>query len=99
MPFHYRIPCSGERPIAFAVDNLPPGLVLDSATGIVTGTAPAGGHPVELTFRATNKHGEASRRFTLAVGDAIALTPPMGWTSWNLCGRKVTQEIVQALQR
>jgi len=37
-PFIYRIPCTGERPIAFTANKLPGGLKLDKATGIITGT-------------------------------------------------------------
>jgi len=40
-PFIYRIPCLGKRPFRFNAENLPPTLKLDTATGIITGTAPA----------------------------------------------------------
>ncbi len=36
-PFLYRIPCTGERPMTFTAKDLPQGLVLDGATGIITG--------------------------------------------------------------
>jgi len=35
----------------------------------------------------------------LKIGDAIALTPPMGWNSWNCWGLEVSQEKVQASAR
>jgi len=43
-PFLFRIPCTGERPIAFSATGLPAGLKLDPATGIITGRTPARGH-------------------------------------------------------
>src|SRR5665213_1070456 len=36
-PFLYRIPATGVSPITFAARQLPPGLALDAATGIITG--------------------------------------------------------------
>jgi len=89
-PFFYAIPATGERPMAFAVDDLPAGLTLDPATGRMTGTlASAGDYPV--TLRAKNGRGETTRKFRIVVGDQIALTPPMGWSSWNCWGDAVSQ--------
>ncbi len=50
-PFLYRIPCTGERPIAFAVGGLPEGLSVDAGSGIITGNAPSeiGQYVVKLT--------------------------------------------------
>ena len=39
-PFICRIPATGDRPMKFAVANLPSGLRVDSSTGIITGRAP-----------------------------------------------------------
>ena len=36
-PFLYRIPCQGERPIRFTVKGLPKELILDPATGVISG--------------------------------------------------------------
>ena len=46
-------------------------------------------------MRAANRHGSAQSTLRLEVGDTIALTPPMGWNSWNCFGPAVTQEIVE----
>ena len=43
-PFLYRIPATGERPMTFSAEGLPPGLVLDSAKGIITGRVNRAGH-------------------------------------------------------
>ena len=36
-PFRFTIAATGERPMTFAVDNLPAGLRADRATGRITG--------------------------------------------------------------
>ena len=80
-PFLYRIPATGERPMTFSAADLPRGLQLDAATGILRGVAPArGGYA--LTLRAQNRHGEASAPFKIVSGDTLALTPSMGWNHW-----------------
>ena len=92
-PFLYAIPATGERPMAFAADNLPFGLALDSATGRITGRAPeAGAYAVVLHAR--NAKGSADRKFRIVVGDEIALTPAMGWNSWNCWAGNVDQDKV-----
>jgi alpha-galactosidase len=81
-PFLYRIPCTGERPIAFRAAGLPGSLKLDASSGIVSGTAPAKAGEYKLTFEARNRHGSAKRAFRIVVGETLALTPPMGWNHW-----------------
>jgi alpha-galactosidase len=82
-PIVYRIPCTGERPVRFQAEGLPPGMQLDPGTGIITGrSSETGRYPVKLT--AKNEHGECSRLFTIEVGNQLALTPPMGWNSWYI---------------
>ena len=81
-PFLYRIPCTGDRPIRFSVAGLPSSLHLDSASGIITGTAPAAPGQFMLTLRAKNAKGKTSRPFKIVVGDTIGLTPQMGWNDW-----------------
>lgn len=97
-PFLYSIPATGKRPMTFAVEGLPAGLKLDPATGRITGElANAGEHTV--TLRAKNALGEAEKKFRIVVGDKIALTPPMGWSSWNCWGDAVSQEKVLSSAR
>ena len=47
-------------------------------------------------MKAENAHGTATQEFTLKVGNQIALTPPMGWNSWNCWGLSVSQEKVMS---
>lgn len=81
-PFLYRIPCTGDRPIRFTAQGLPPGLALDGDTGIITGRTPAQTGRYEVKLAASNRSGRDSRVLRIVVGDQIALTPPMGWNHW-----------------
>lgn len=90
-PFLYTIPATGQRPIAYAVDGLPSGLRLDSATGRITGCLSERSE-YTVVLRASNALGSATKRFRVVVGDKIALTPPMGWNSYNCWAESVDQE-------
>ena len=95
-PVIYRFPVSGERPMKFTADNLPEGLTLSESDGVLSGKIR---RPGNLTFTVTaeNAKGKASQEFTLKVGDRmIALTPPMGWNSWNCWALSVSQEKVMS---
>jgi len=92
-PFLYHIPATGVRPMEFQAENLPAGLVLDSATGEITGSLPEVGRH-EIVLHARNAQGEDRKTFTVVVGDSIALTPAMGWNSWNCWAAAVDQEKV-----
>ncbi len=92
-PFLYRIPATGEQPIEFSAPDLPAGLKLDARTGEITGRfEKAGRHTI--TLRAKNARGKTEKSFRIVVGETIALTPPMGWNSWNCWGGKVDAEKV-----
>ena len=94
-PVIFRLAFSGERPMTYAVEGLPDGVRLDREKGVLSGSvAKAGDYPLVLVAR--NAHGEARQAFTLKVGDKIALTPPMGWNSWNCWGLSVSQEKVMS---
>ncbi len=68
--------------MTFGARSLPVGLVLDERTGRISGVLNEKGvHLVTLT--ATNSRGTTERPFRIVVGNLIALTPPLGWNSWN----------------
>ena len=94
-PFLYTVAATGERPMTFAADNLPAGLTLDPNTGRITGSLKDRG-AYRTTLRARNARGEAVRDLAITCGSLIALTPPMGWNSWNCFGCDVTQANVMA---
>jgi len=67
----------------FSVQDLPAGLAVDSATGIIRGTiTDLTPRAYPTTIVATNARGRAERAFRIVVGDTLALTPPMGWNDW-----------------
>lgn len=86
--FFHAISASGQRPLNYRVQGLPPGLALDAATGIIQGRTPERGE-YRLQVTAKNRLGVAERTLRLVIGDTIALTPPMGWNSWNCWGLSV----------
>lgn len=94
-PIIFTIPASGVRPMTFYADNLPKGLIVDAKTGKISGLIAKEG-TYNVTLHAKNKLGEDKRSLKIIVGETIALTPPMGWNSWNIYASKVTQELVLA---
>jgi alpha-galactosidase len=90
-PFLYNIPATGLRPMTFSVEGLPQGLELDAVTGQITGQLPAAG-TYQVTLGAKNEKGSAQKKFRIVVGDEIALTPPMGWNSYNCWEDNLDQE-------
>jgi hypothetical protein len=81
-PFVYRVAATGSAGLAFEASGLPAGLSIDAATGIISGSVAAeGDYP--LSLRVSNTSGTAERALTLRVGDTLALTPPMGWNSYD----------------
>ncbi len=97
-PFLYTIPATGDRPITFSVENLPDGLSLDAASGQITGALKTSGE-YDVVFHAKNAKGEVTKQFRIMAGDKIALTPPMGWNSWNCWAESVSQEKVLSSAR
>ncbi len=94
-PFLYTIAATGVRPMKFAAADLPKGLSLDAATGIITGrVAERGTYRAKLS--ATNEAGTATQTLTIRIGDTIALTPPMGWNGWNSWEQLIDREKVIA---
>src|SRR5512137_2693064 len=73
-PFLFTIPATGDRPMTYGVENLPEGLVLDTATGQITGSIAAPG-TYNVVFTAANARGTAALPFRIVCGPALALTP------------------------
>jgi len=89
-PLIYGLAVSGERPISFSAKNLPAGLKLDSHSGEIRGSLAQAG---EFTFtaRAKNSSGEVVTKIKIVAGDTLALTPPLGWNSYDNFGDAVTE--------
>ncbi len=92
-PFVYSLSVSGERPMTFAAGNLPAGLSLDSNTGFITGSLPKAGE-FRFTAVAGNSAGKAGAEIKIVCGDTLALTPPMGWNSYDAFGDSVIESEV-----
>jgi alpha-galactosidase len=94
-PFLYRIPCTGERPIFFTVENLPASLHLESSTGILQGRTPAKEGEYPMILKTANRWGSDQRKFKILVGNTIALTPPMGWSSWYAWSDRISDPLIR----
>jgi len=89
-PFIHAIAATGTAPLAYSAVGLPAGLSLDASTGIITGTTPAAGsYPFTVTV--SNAVGRATSTITLTSGSTMALTPSMGWNSYDSYGGNVTE--------
>src|SRR5579871_4212376 len=97
-PIVFTIPATGIRPLQFSADPLPAGVHLDKTTGRLSGSINTAGE-YTLLLHVHNGAGHADRTFRLIVGEKIALTPPMGWNSWNIYASKITQDLVEANAR
>jgi alpha-galactosidase len=110
-PLLYTIPATGERPMEFSIKDLPPGLALYKPSTIYEGMAgllylnPTNGQitgkfwnkgEFTVTLVAKNSLGTAEKKFRIVCGDQIALTPPMGWNSWNCFAGAVSEERVKS---
>ncbi|WP_050982095.1 putative Ig domain-containing protein [Mucilaginibacter paludis] len=94
-PIIYKIPASGLKPMIYAVDNIPAGLSFDPRSGILTGTIYKAGN-YKVILRAKNTKGSDKKDLTIMLGTRLALTPPMGWNSWNCWGLNVSEEKVKS---
>jgi alpha-galactosidase len=83
--FLFKVPYTGKAPVIISAQGLPAGLTMDNA-GLMTGQInTAGEYKVRLT--ASNAHGKAHRTLRLVAGThKLAMTPAMGWNSWNAYG-------------
>ncbi len=95
-PFVFLIPATGDGPLQYAAENLPAGLSLDGKTGIITGSLKeAGTFKVILTVKGAR--GRDLRELTIIGGEhKLALTPPMGWNSWNVWACAVDDAKIRA---
>ena len=94
-PFLYRIPATGEGPLRFAARNLPAGLTLDPSTGFLTGSMQAAG-TTEVQLEVSGPRGSDRRAVKIvAAPQKLALTPPLGWNSWNVWARAIDTEKVR----
>jgi alpha-galactosidase len=94
-PFLYKIPATGDRPMRFYIRHLPSGLKLNPQNGQITGSLTRAGE-YRVTLGVKNSLGTSERPFNIRVGEEIALTPTMGWNSYNVWGAQINAERVLA---
>jgi alpha-galactosidase len=94
-PFFYHVPVTGQAPVTLSAENLPSGLSFDAAKGEITGTSGQAGE-YQVTLRAENARGHAEKILKIVIGDTIALTPPLGWNSWNCFANAVDDAKIRA---
>jgi alpha-galactosidase len=79
----------------FAAKNLPAGLTLDESSGRITGKLDKRGE-YAVTLIAKNVLGKSEIVLRIISSENIALTPPMGWNSWNCWAEAVDDAKVRA---
>lgn len=93
-PFQFLVTATGDRPMTFAASGLPKGLIINTQTGLITGKLSKVGTYI-VTLETKNAKGKFQRKLRIECGDQIALTPPMGWNSWNCFANEVSADKVK----
>jgi hypothetical protein len=94
-PLIYSLPVSGNQPVEFSAKHLPDGLSLDAQSGIISGSLVKPGE-YKFTVIAKNSAGKASAGIKVVFGPTLAMTPPMGWNSYDAFGDAVVESEVLA---
>ena len=84
--FSYQITASNS-PTSYGATGLPPGLTVNTSTGLISGT-PASGGTSTVTIKATNASGSGSATVTLTIAHTVILS----WTassSPNIAGYNI----------
>ena len=93
-PFQYLVTATGDRPMTFSASGLPKELKINIQTGIITGKLSKAG-TYNVTLEAKNAKGKTQKKLRVECGDRIALTPTMGWNSWNCFANEVSADKVK----
>jgi alpha-galactosidase len=93
-PVIIKVPATGAQPLTYSATNLPLGLSIHPTSGVISGRVREKG-TYRIHVWATNHLGKSERDLTIIVGDQIALTPALGWNSWNCWGLSVSDAKVK----
>lgn len=93
-PFLFKIPATSQSALRYEAIGLPKGLVLDREKGIISGKV-AAAKRTRVVLKVTGKNASAERVLFIDSTGTLALTPPMGWNSWNVWGTKVSAQYVR----
>ena len=94
-PFLFKVAATGVTPLSYSAEKLPEGLKIDSETGIITGQTPTKEGKYSVIITVTNAKGSVSEELLLVVGDQLALTPIIGWSSWYTYGIHVSDSLLR----
>ncbi|HUO08231.1 MAG TPA: NPCBM/NEW2 domain-containing protein [Phycisphaerae bacterium] len=99
-PFVFKVPVTGPGIEAITATGLPDGLQIDPHTGVISGTLRKPGVTVATVSAIQRRDGAnfaTDERLIIVGGERkLALTPPMGWNSWNCFAGEVSQDKVKA---
>lgn len=97
-PFQYAITCISSSPNHYVAHRLPSWLRLNPETGLIVGNVPSAivSSDIHITVGVKNAIGLIEQGVTLRVGGRSALTPPLGWNSYDCFGDDVTEQEVIA---
>ncbi len=97
-PLHQYIAVSGDLD-KLSVRTLPEGLSYDPEKKVLTGKLDKIGSYIIKVTAAGSDGQEKECDMEIVCGEGIALTPPMGWSSWNYCGKKISEEKVRKMAK
>ena len=95
-PFLYPVAVTGKRPLKITVKGLPAGLSFNEKTGIIRGIPEKRGN-YYIRLRVKNSLRSSQRTLRILVGDTLALTPPMGFLSWNVIEGLISETVVKEI--
>ncbi|MBN1419539.1 MAG: NPCBM/NEW2 domain-containing protein, partial [Planctomycetes bacterium] len=94
-PFLFLVPATGVGPLRFSARGLPDGLAIDETTGIISGALRGDGEKI-VELSVAGPRGRAMRKLKIVGGThRLALTPPLGWNSWNVWAGAVSDDKVR----
>ena len=92
-PLIFPLAVSGARPLEFSAKKLPGGIMLNPRTGVIVGAlVRPGDYRIQIVVK--NAAGKAKTEIKVVCGDTLALTPPMGWNSYDAFGDSVRESEV-----
>jgi len=94
-PVSIYFPISGQRPIDIKVTGLPQDWQLNQ-DGSVSGMAGDIGS-YNFTVSAKNETGQTAQEYHIEIGDKLCLTPPLGWNSWNVFTKNISEKMIMEI--